>query len=149
MGETHMSHILKAARAQSDTVKTFQDVLEVNNKKLATTMMSLKNESYKYYPRLLAAGRVFNDFKHNRERFNKNLQEYIDMPISRKPSLAEEYIWFGEKQFETFQEVKEKMENGKLYGLKNSEKIKYHKVGTLTKDEEKKELLKMTTPCVL
>ncbi len=149
MGETHMWHILKAARAESDSVNTFQDVLWVNTKKLATTIMSLQDESYKYYPRLLAAGRVFNDFKNNRSKFNHTLQEYIDMPISRKPSLAEEYIWFGENQFETFQDVKDNMEDKKLYGLKNNNKIIYHQVGTLTKDEEKKELLKMTTPCVL
>lgn len=149
MWETHMSHILKAARAENKNADTFQEVLAVNSKNLANTIMSLKDESYKYYPRLLAAGRVFNDFKNNRAKFNNILQDYIDMPISRKPSLAEEYIWFGKKQFETFQDVKNSMEDKKLYGLKNNNKIVYHQVGTLTKDEEKKELLKMTTPCVL
>jgi hypothetical protein len=109
--------------------------------------MELEDWSYNYYPKLLAAGRIYNTYDWNREKFNKAVQAYIDMPISRKPALAEEYLWFRGKQYKTFSAIEESMNSWKLYSVKKDDRIQFHKIWELSEDPREKELLKMSTPC--
>lgn len=149
MGETHMRNILNKARKINPDVKNLQDLVEINDKNLAVELMWLLDESYKYYPKLLAAGRIYNTFKSDRDTFKKNIKQYIDMPITRKPSLAEEYPWFGNKQYKNTADMKNAMNNWELFGIKKNdfieEHLKFHKIWEYTKDTEELELMHMTS----
>ena len=102
MGETHMHKILDIAQKKTHRKpSTMQDLIEINDKDLANEFMSLKDESYKYYPKLLAAWRIYDLYKSNRNEFNTNVQKFIDSPIKRKPSLAEEWPWYGDGSYYT------------------------------------------------
>jgi hypothetical protein len=107
------------------------------------------DESYKYYPKVLAAGRIYTTYKTDHKKFKENIQQYISAPFTRKPSLAEEYPWFGDKQYNDKDDIKNAMENGELYGAKKTkltqESIEYHNIGQYTKDRERKELMKMSS----
>jgi hypothetical protein len=51
-----MRKILKIAQDNTDMkANTMQDLIGLNNKKVGNEFMELQDESYKYYPKLLAA----------------------------------------------------------------------------------------------
>lgn len=152
MGETHMRNILKKARNINPDIKNLQDLVEINDKELAVELMWLLDESYKYYPKLLAAGRIYDTFKKDRNTFKENIKQYIDMPITRKPSLAEEYPWFWDKQFKDVADMKKAMQDGELFGIKSNDFVEnslwFNKIWEYTKDENELEFMHMTSKAV-
>lgn len=148
MGETHMNKIMHYAREVNPEIKNIQDIVEIKDRKLSTKLMDLQDESYKYYPKLLAAWRIYKTYKNNRSEFKEQIKQYVDMPITRKPSLAEEYPRFGDKQYNTAEDMKKAMEEWELYGVKikkEDNKVHFKKIGEYTNSQEVKELMKMTT----
>jgi len=149
MWETHMNDILRAAKEAAkktsgldkktteDTgivtkkatenmivnVNNMQDIIGLNDKKVGNIFMELRDESYKYYPKLLAAWRIYDLFKWNREQFNHNVQAFIDSPVKRKPSLSEEFLWYGlNSYYKTNTDLKDGMKKNELFGIKNANK---------------------------
>ncbi len=124
MWETHMRKILKIAQDNTDMkANTMQDLIGLNNKKVGNEFMELQDESYKYYPKLLAAWRIYRLFISDRWQFNHNVKEFLDSPIKRKPSLAEEYIWHWNKNYyEKNIDLHQGMTDDKLFGIKNKNK---------------------------
>lgn len=121
MWETHMSKILRVAHNKANMkADNMQDLIGLNNKEVGSEFMELKDESYKYYPKLLAAWRIYDLFKWNRWQFNHNIEEFINSPIRRKPSLAEEYIWhWSGPYYDKNTDLKQDMEEWGLFWAKS------------------------------
>lgn len=149
MGETHMKKVIAHAKKINPDIKNLQDLVQINDKALGVELMDLKDESYKYYPKILAASRIYETYKTDHDTFKENIQQYISAPFTRKPSLAEEYPWFGKKQFKNTADMKLAMENGEIFGIRKNDfatdHIKFHGIGQYTKDPDELELMKMTS----
>lgn len=148
MGETHMRQILRDAKQSNPNIKNLQDVVKLDDRSMGIKMMGLLDESYKYYPKVLAAGRIYKTYKTNKGQFKRNVKQYIDMPITRKPSLAEEYPRFGNKQYKDKEDMLTAMCDGELFGAKAHKEVRFKKIGECSKDKEEVALMHMTSKAV-
>lgn len=159
MWETHMNKILEVAQNKANTkANNMQDLIGLNNKEVANEFMDLQDESYKYYPKLLAAWRIYSLFKSNRNQFNKNVQVFLESPIKRKPSLSEEYVRYGKNNYyKDNEDIKKGMESGELFGVKKINKnvqiddeIWIKKINSQSEitHKEQKELMKMSSKAI-
>jgi len=152
MGEPNMDNILKLAeKASGKKPQQMLDVYMINDKDLAVKFLSLDDESYKYYPKLMVAWSIYQLYTNDIDAFKQNIQVYLDAPFSRRPSLAEEYPWYQDAPYyPDSAHLVAGMQSGELVGVLalDNDIIIDDQIWSFAKSKEKKELMRMASPAV-